>query len=145
MFSLHIHSDETIFYQLLKEPFFSTNRHLIVWTSRTSSLLACLCFGASLYTNLTWTASIEYIAYLVALMLETINARTVLLMMLDIVTLRVIPSLTDSLIHSCPHITTLLNDIFVCFLFCWLLKGNILTLCEFNLALQSIVSMNVEL
>jgi len=42
-------------------------------------------------------------------MLETIDAITDRLMMFDIVTLRVILSLTDSLISSYPHITTLLK------------------------------------
>jgi len=74
------------------------------------------------YTNLTWTVSIEYIAYLVLLVLETSDARTVILMMFDIVTKRVIPSLADSLSSSYPHINTLLNDTFVCFLFSWELR-----------------------
>ena len=43
-------------------------------------------------------------------MLETSDARTVFRMMFDIVTIRVIPSLTDSLMSSYPHITTLLYD-----------------------------------
>ena len=74
------------------------------------------------YTNLTWTVSIGYIAHLVLLMLETSDTRTVLRMLFDIVTIWVITSLTDSLISSFPHITTLLNDTFVCFLFCWVLR-----------------------
>ena len=40
----------------------------------------------------------------------------------DVVSIRVIPSLTDSLISSFPHITTSLNDTFVGFLFCWVLR-----------------------
>ena len=74
------------------------------------------------YTNLTWTVSIKYIAHLVLLKLQTSDTRTILLLLFDIVTLWAIPSLTDSLISSFPHITTLLNDIFVCFLFCWVLR-----------------------
>ena len=58
-------------------------------------------------------------------MLETSDPRTVLHMMLDIVTIRVIPSLRDSLISSHPHITTLLTDTFVCFLFCWVLYSDV--------------------
>ena len=52
-------------------------------------------------------------------MLETSDAKTIRRMKFDIhvVTIRVIPSWTDSLISSHPHITTLLNDTFVCFLF----------------------------
>jgi len=74
------------------------------------------------YTNLTWTVSIEYIAHLVLILLETSDARTVLLLLFNIVTLRAIPSLTGSLISPFPHITTSLNDTFVCFLFCWVLR-----------------------
>ena len=87
------------------------------------------------YTNLTWTVSIEYIAHFVLLMLEPSDARTVLCMMFDIVTIRVIPSLTDSLISSFPHtfVTTLLNDNFVCFVLCCVLMSYLLALCELKL------------
>ena len=86
-----------------------------------AGLLACLSFGPHC-TNLIWTVSIEYIAHLVPLIQETSDTRTVLLMLFDIGTIRVIPSLTDSHISLSPHITTLLNDTFVGFLFCWVLR-----------------------